>query len=140
MLDDIAGGAAGALTSGGVVRGTRRRRAEWFVLQEKAELAARVLRGTHDGLRTGWLSGLATLSPGRMELVSYVGGVRLLRRKPVAIDIVGTDARARRPGGKELFTIAPGCEIVTVTTPAGTLEVAVPQPYRVSWVLGRLAP
>ncbi len=140
MLEEVAGGAVGALTGAGVARGMRRRRAEWLVLQEKAELAVRVLRGTHDGLRTGWLSGLATLRPGRLEFVSYVGGVRFLRRKPVSIDVVGTGARGRRPGGRELFTLAPGCEIVTVTTPAGTLEVAVPPPYRVSWVLGRLIP
>jgi hypothetical protein len=141
MLEEIAGGALGALTAGAVVGRLRRRRAQRHAATNRAELGLRIVLGTREGLRGGWLSGIAALSPGRMEFASYCGGLRFLRRTTVIVEVSAPkSAKRRKPAGSELFWLTPACEIVTVTTPTATLELAVPPPIRLAWVLATIAP
>jgi hypothetical protein len=141
MLEEMAGGALGALTAGAMVGRMRRRRATRHAATNRAELGLRIALGTHDGLRGGWLSGIATLSPGRLEFAGYLGGVRFLRRATVIVEVSPPrSTKRRKPAGSELFWLTPACEIVTVTTPTATLELAVPPPIRLAWVLATIAP
>jgi hypothetical protein len=141
MLEEMAGGAIGALTAGAVVSRMRRRRAARYAADNRAELALRIVLGTHDGLRGGWLGGIATLSTGSIEFLGYVGGVRFLRRRTVLVEVNAPKSTTRRkPAGRELFWLSPTCEIVTVTTPTATLELAVSPPVRLAWVLAAIAP
>jgi hypothetical protein len=104
----------------------------------RAEIALRVRAGHQDGLSGRWRRGLATLSPERIDFARLVLG---LRRRPVPVTVVSIDAREpRKPGGKEVFRIGPNCRIVIVVTPTGALELAVPERYRLLWVLRRLQP
>lgn len=117
---------------------TSRRSAERHEAHGRAEIALRVRAGHHDGLSARWRRGLATLSPERIDFAPVVFG---LRRRPLPITIVSVDEREpRKPGGKEVFRIGPNCRIVIVVTPTGALELAVPAPYRLLWVLQRLRP
>ncbi len=115
-------------------------RARWLADQNKVEVALRVLEGEAPGLRTSWLTGEATLSPGSLAMVSTVGGIRFLRRKPVTVEIVAADMTTRRgPRGLEVIKINPTCDIVTVKSPTATLELGVAAPVNLEWVLSALA-
>lgn len=115
-------------------------RALWLSDQNKVELALRVLEGEVPGLRKSWLTGVATLSPGSLEMVSTIGGARFLRRKPVTVEIVAVDMTTRRgTRGIEIIKINPTCDIVTVKSPAATLELGVAAPVNLEWVLSSLA-
>lgn len=140
MFEDIAVGAVGGLAAGGAARWVINRRAQRLMPLSKAEVALRVIAGEVPGLRTGWRHGLATLYPGRLEFVSYVGGVRLLPRRSVGVEVNAVDMGTRRGRkGWEHILLAGNCDIVTVRGPAATLELAVTAPFRLDWVLSRLA-
>lgn len=117
------------------------RRAKRHEEEGRAELALRVRAGHQEGLSGRWRRGLATLSPDHLDFAPLVGGLRFLRRRPRPVSIVAIDAKQpRKPGGKEVFRIGPACRIVVVVTPTGALELAVPEPYKLLWVLRRLQP
>lgn len=134
MFEEIAGGSVGD----GFVRRWRRRRAQ-AVAPVQAELALRVLHGAVPGLSNRWRGGHATLFPGRVELISCVGGVRFLRRKPVTVEITEVDMSTRRtPKGWETLSIHPGCDVVTVRSGAATLELGVAPAYDLKKVLSQI--
>jgi hypothetical protein len=136
MFEEISGGVAGGLTAAAMMR----RRAKRYVRESKAELGLRVIDGAVAGLRDKWLTGFAALSPGRLEFTSYVGGIRIIRRQPVAVAVTAVDMSRRRGAkGMEYMTLNPSCDIVPVWAGTGALELAVPAPYQLEWVLSRLA-
>jgi hypothetical protein len=117
------------------------RRAKRHEENGRAEIALRVRAGHQDGLSGRWRRGVATLTPEHLEFAPLVAGLRFLRLRPRPIPIVAIDAKEpRKPGGKEVFRIGPTCRIVIVVTPTGALELAVPEPYKLLWVLRRLQP
>jgi hypothetical protein len=118
-----------------LIGGPLRRRAE---RAGKAAIALRVVEGTVPGLRGTWFSGVARVFPGRLEFVSYIGGVRFLRRKSVPVEITAVDRASRRkPRGKEIIWVNPECDVVTVRSPGATLELGV-LPPQLEWVLSGL--
>jgi len=117
------------------------RRAKRHEDDGRAEIALRVSVGQQPGLTGRWRRGLATLSPEHIDFAPIVGGLRILRRAPVQIPVVSIDEKEpRKPGGKEVFRIGRECRIVILVTPTGALELAVPEPYKLLWVLRRLQP
>jgi len=139
MIGDLLGSLVGGWFGGAAGRRNTRRRAGRLDAVGRAEIALHVIRGSVPGLRLSWRHGVAALAPGRLELVSYRGGLRFLRRKPVTVDVTGVDLATRRtPAGAEHVSLHPSCDIVVIRSGAATLELAVPAPYRLDRVLERL--
>jgi hypothetical protein len=131
------GGAIGTAAGNAIVR----RRAEKYAAEGKAEVALRVLEGSQEGLKSGWRRGVAALWSGRLDFESAVGGFHPWRRAPIAIPVTAVDASApRKAAGRDAFTLDQGSMIVGVLTPTARLELAVPPPVRLEWVLKRIWP
>ena len=143
MVDpgSVGGGGIGRALGGAAGNAIVRRRAEKYVNEGKAELALRIVDGTHEGLKSGWRKGVATLAPGRLEFASSVGGFQPWRRAPVAVQVTAIDASApRKASPKDAISLDADSLIVPVTTPTARLELAVQPPYRLEWVLQRMWP
>jgi hypothetical protein len=122
-----------------VAGAVQRRRARRLQRVNRLECSIRVATGTHDGLSGKWWAGVATLSPGRIHFVPFIGGVRFLRRKAVEIHVDKIDVGQRRsPTGREVLWVDPGASVVRLVTPTATLEWAVLK-GQLSWAVGRMS-
>ena len=145
LLLDEGGSVAGGVIGGGLgtvlcVRYLIPVRAARHARREQLECGLRVVAGRHPGLGPRWRHGVGTLDPGLLTFRGAVGGVRLLRRAPVPVEVVRIDAsRPRTSGVREAWSLLPGSEVVEVVTPTARLEWAAP-PERLRWAMGRLQP
>jgi hypothetical protein len=130
VLDD-SGAAGGAVIGGGaavlaapfIVRDRRRRYAE----HDRLECGLRVIEGQQSGLRPRWRHGVGTIAPGSLVFRSTVGGLRPLRRRPIALEVRQIDpSTVRATGAREAWSMWPGTEVVEVVTPSARLEWGVP--------------
>jgi hypothetical protein len=100
---------------------------------KQVECGLRVVEGTQPGLGTRFRHGLATLEPGGIGFVAFVGGVRLLRRQPVQVAVMGVDRSHQRSiRGMEGLSARPGLRVIKVLTRVATLEWVL-SPQQTDW-------
>ena len=101
-------------------RGTRLRR------QNKVECGFRVLAGAEPGLGPQWVHGTAEIHPGgHLVFTGTRGGVRFLKRPPIALTILAVDhPLGRQPGLGEAFSVNPVTRVLPVRTATAALEGA----------------
>ena len=144
VLDDD-GSVAGPVIGGGLgtilcVRYLLPARAARHARREQLECGLRVVAGRHPGLGPRWRHGVGTPAPGVLTFRGTIGGVRLLRRAPVPVQVTHIDAtRPRTSGVREAWSLLPGSEVIEIVTPTARLEWAGP-PERLRWATGRLQP
>src|SRR5690242_16865292 len=93
---DLLGSLIGGIFGGSLGGRLARKRAGRLEAKARTEVSLRVVRGSVPGLRSSWLHGVGTLSPGNLEFTSCVGGVRFLRRRPVTVPVTGVDLTSHR--------------------------------------------
>jgi len=87
-----------------------------------------------------WRHGLATVSPGSFEFQPRLGsiGTRIPKGEPVSVEVESVDPdEGRRPSLSQIWFVNPRLHILTVRTPAGTIELAM-LPKRVPELRARL--
>ena len=115
-------------------------RAGHYQQGNQVECGLRVVEGTQPGLGTRFRHGLATLEPAGISFVSFVGGVRLLRREPVQVAVMGVDRSSQRSvRGMEGLSARPGFCVFKVMTGVATLEWVL-SPDQADWATKEVRP
>lgn len=115
-------------------------RAERYQRKQQVECGLRVLDGAQQGLGTHFKHGLATLEPGAISFVRYVGGVRFLRHKPVRVTVVAVDRSDQRSMRfSEQLSAMPGSRVIRVLTGMATLTWVLP-PEQTAWAAEQVRP
>ena len=115
-------------------------RAERYQQRQQVECGLRVVDGAQQCLGTHFKHGLASLEPGAISFMYYVGGVRFLRHKPVRVAVVAVDRTDQRSVRfSEQFSAMPGFHIIRVFTGLATLEWVLP-PEQTAWAAQQVKP
>jgi hypothetical protein len=115
-------------------------RAGHYQQGNQIECGLRVLEGTQPGLGTRFRHGLATLEPGGISFVPFVGGVRLLRREPVQVAVMSVDrSHQRSVRAREGLSARPGFRVIKVLTGVATLEWVL-SPDQADWATEEVRP
>lgn len=106
---------------------------------DRLECSFRIIEGHQDGLTKQWRPGVAALSSGHVIFVHTVGGLRFLRRRPVAFEVqAGESSLPRKLRGIEVLLVTPEAQAVRLSTPTAVLEWAITPAERIPWALQRL--
>ncbi|MCZ2837557.1 hypothetical protein [Modestobacter sp. VKM Ac-2985] len=127
--------AVGAGVGGLFGRRLRHQRLRRRMREGHTELSARATDGWGPSLSRNWRSYLATPRRGELVLRRRFRGDRSAR----AVPVLGVDPGSRRPKAREVWRMqAVRSRVLTVRTPEGRLELAVPD-YQDAWLRDRLA-
>lgn len=112
----------------------------WKVGQNGRVLVGlRVVDGTQEGLPgRGRVTGSALITPGRIELTRWVGGLPLARRPVPAIEVTAVGTASTPRGLARLRLVDPDVQVARLNTPTATLEIAIVPPASADVVLTRL--
>lgn len=115
-------------------------RAGQYQQGNQVECGLRVIEGTQPGLGTRFRHGLATLEPGGIRFVPFLGGVRLLRREPAQVAVMSVDrSHQRSVRGIEGLSARPGLRVIKVHTGVATLEWVL-SPEQSDWAAEAVRP
>ncbi|MCZ2814523.1 hypothetical protein [Modestobacter sp. VKM Ac-2984] len=127
--------AIGAGVGGLFGRWLRHQRLRRRMREGRTELSARATDGWGPSLPRNWRSYHATPRRGELVLRRRFRGDRSAH----AVPVLSVDPQTRRPRAREVWRMqAVRSRVLTVRTPEGRLELAVPE-FQVGWLRDRLA-
>ncbi|MGY1752895.1 hypothetical protein [Blastococcus sp. SYSU D01042] len=91
-----------------------------------AEAALRVVDGVQEPLSARWRHGVVLPSRGHLRMrPGGPGGVRIPRGRPFEVPVLSVHGGPRRrPSRREFWSINPRLDVVRITTPTATVELA----------------